>query len=588
MSFGPPTIKRLALHVTVSAIVAACAQPPQREVESKAKEPAVDVTAPSPGTPAPAEPATPAPTDTATPAPAPFSTRYAYFAPARWDELPGWRDDDLRQAWQAFRRTCDALRSKAGWETPCSLATGVSGDAVAIRRFFEGEFFLYQIRNAERSPAGTITGYYEPLLAGSRSYGAPYIYPIHATPEDLLYLDIRLLPANRRDAAVPARIEGRKVVPVIDPAGASKAPYSLDVGAAQPDIRDKKLRLRLDGKRIVPYYTRAEIERQGLPAARVLVWTNDPAALYAMQIQGSGKIKLPSGDIVRLAYAEQNGQPFTPTVATQSGPPRTVRTRSLTGEIVLDDQAEDPPGTEPVLTRGIRLDPEISTPDSAPSPKTRSIAKGESAAEVEAVIATLLAGKPSPPPQRPTGKAPPVTKPASSAGATSSSAAATQAPPSNSPPPPWPPAISSDPSYVFFREIPDSENGPIGALGIPLTAGRSLAVDPRTTPLGFPVFVATTQPGKKGNLNRLMLAQDTGGAIRGAVRADYFWGFGNTARSEASRMKESARMWLLIPKGQPIAAVEVNRRTRSLNGAASAEVECVVADAELCVEDRDN
>ena len=87
--------------------------------------------------------------------------------------------------------------------------------------------------------------------------------------------------------------------------------------------------------------------------------------------------------------------------------------------------------------------------------------------------------------------------------------------------------FSSDPSYVFFRQIPDSEQGPVGALGVPLTAGRSIAVDPRTTPLGFPVFIST---GGSRQLNRLMVAQDTGGAIRGPVRADYFWGFGPERR----------------------------------------------------------
>ena len=83
----------------------------------------------------------------------------------------------------------------------------------------------------------------------------------------------------------------------------------------------------------------------------------------------------------------------------------------------------------------------------------------------------------------------------------------------------------------------------MGALGVPLTAGRSIAVDPRTTPLGFPVFISTG-----GQLNRLMVAQDTGGAIRGPVRADYFWGFGPSAYEQASRMKENGRMWLLMPK----------------------------------------
>ena len=141
---------------------------------------------------------------------------------------------------------------------------------------------------------------------------------------------------------------------------------------------------------------------------------------------------------------------------------------------------------------------------------------------------------------------------------------------------------NSDPSYVFFRPIPDSDDGPIGALGVPLTAGRSVAVDPRTTPLGAPVFISTREPGRSTPLNRLMLAQDTGGAIRGAVRADYFWGFGAQAFVRASQMKEDGRMWLLLPNKQQLAARAGAVLLRG--GAGSQAAECVVPDPELCVE----
>jgi len=112
--------------------------------------------------------------------------------------------------------------------------------------------------------------------------------------------------------------------------------------------------------------------------------------------------------------------------------------------------------------------------------------------------------------------------------------------------------LNSNPSYVFFRELPAGLNGPLGALGVPLTAGRSIAIDPRHVPLGAPVFVATTWPNSPKPLNRLMLAQDTGGAIRGAVRADFFWGYGDAAGREAGRMKQALRMWVLLPHGYPV------------------------------------
>jgi membrane-bound lytic murein transglycosylase A len=107
--------------------------------------------------------------------------------------------------------------------------------------------------------------------------------------------------------------------------------------------------------------------------------------------------------------------------------------------------------------------------------------------------------------------------------------------------------LNANPSYVFFREAANSPDGPVGALGVPLTTERSIAVDPRSVPLGAPVFLATTRPNSTRPLNRLVLAQDTGSAIKGAVRADFFWGFGKEAGEQAGRMKQSGRMWVLLP-----------------------------------------
>jgi membrane-bound lytic murein transglycosylase A len=114
-----------------------------------------------------------------------------------------------------------------------------------------------------------------------------------------------------------------------------------------------------------------------------------------------------------------------------------------------------------------------------------------------------------------------------------------------------PALLASNPSYVFFRELPNGLSGPLGALGVPLTGGRSIAVDPRFIPLGAPVFLATTQPNSPRPLNRLVMAQDTGSAIRGGVRADFSWGFGAKAGELAGRMKQRGRMWVLLPKTWP-------------------------------------
>jgi len=104
-----------------------------------------------------------------------------------------------------------------------------------------------------------------------------------------------------------------------------------------------------------------------------------------------------------------------------------------------------------------------------------------------------------------------------------------------------------NPRTVFFREeaLPDPALGPKGAQGVPLTPGRSIAVDPLSVPYGTPVWLDTTEPLSAKPLQRLVMAQDTGGAIVGAVRADYFWGWGDEAEAQAGRMKQPLRAWVL-------------------------------------------
>jgi peptidoglycan lytic transglycosylase A len=116
--------------------------------------------------------------------------------------------------------------------------------------------------------------------------------------------------------------------------------------------------------------------------------------------------------------------------------------------------------------------------------------------------------------------------------------------------------MNANPSFVFFTEekLDDPSLGPKGAQGVPLTSGRSIAVDPAAVPLGAPVFLDTTYPSSAQPLQRLVVAQDTGGAIRGSVRADFFWGFGHEAGEQAGRMRQTLKMYLLWPKGVPLPA----------------------------------
>src|SRR5690606_33584277 len=109
--------------------------------------------------------------------------------------------------------------------------------------------------------------------------------------------------------------------------------------------------------------------------------------------------------------------------------------------------------------------------------------------------------------------------------------------------------LNSNPSYVFFRELPAGLPGPIGALRVPILGERPVAVDPKHIPLEPPIFLSTTYPNGSEPHQRLMMAQDTGGAIKGGVRADFYWGAGAHAGRKAGAMTRSGKIWVFLPKG---------------------------------------
>ncbi|HUX91755.1 MAG TPA: MltA domain-containing protein [Gallionellaceae bacterium] len=341
------------------------------------------------------------------------------FAPSKWEVLPEWATLDLTPSWAALLQSCRVLKAKPQWQPICAGAEAVDkNDGVAQRAFYEDRLTPYQVFNPDGSEQGVITGYYEPLLKGSRFKSARFRYPLYAAPDDML---------------------------------------EIDLGDAYPQLKGQRLRGRLSGKRVVPYYKRAEIDAgtDGL-RGRELFWVENAVELFFLQIQGSGRIELVDGRQIKVGYADQNGHPYV-----------SVGKKLIEmGEMRLEDAS----------MQGIKVWGE-KNPDK------------------------LMA------------------------------------------------LLEQNPSYVFFRELPDTLGTPLGALGVPLTNEYSIAVDPRSIPLGSPVFLATTQPNSTTPLNRLMLAQDTGGAIRGPVRADFFWGFGEKAGAQAGRMKQQGRMWVLFPKG---------------------------------------
>jgi membrane-bound lytic murein transglycosylase A len=338
--------------------------------------------------------------------------------PTTFSALPGWQQDDVRQAWPAFVSSCAVLSKKDDWKAACAAARAVDGrDAAAVRAFFETWFIPNQLRAEDGADTGLITGYYEPMLYGARKRGGAYQTPLYQVPDDLV---------------------------------------TVDLASVYPALKGMRLRGRLVGKKVVPYGTRAEIARADVPG-KELVWVNDPVEAFFLEVQGSGRVQLDTGERVRIAYADQNGHPY-----------------KAIGKWLIE-QGELTPATV-----------------SAQSIKAWIVAHPQRRDEL----------------------------------------------------------FNVNPSYIFFKEerLPDASVGPKGALGVALTPARSVAVDPAFIPLGAPVFLATTEAGSTRPMQRLMMAQDTGGAIKGAVRADFFYGFGTDAAHKAGLMKQRGAVWVLLPK----------------------------------------
>jgi membrane-bound lytic murein transglycosylase A len=362
-------------------------------------------------------PVIPVPLPELPPAPAPVLT------PSTFAALPGWQQDDLRQAWPAFMASCGVLVRKEEWKPACTAARAVAAnDAGAVRGFFEAWFVPNQVRAADGADTGLITGYYEAALRGARKRGGAFQTPLYAVPDDLL---------------------------------------TIDLSSLYPELKGKRVRGKLLGKKVVPYSARADMGSANV-AGKELLYVDDPVEAFFLEVQGSGRVLLAdSGDTVRVSYADQNGHPY-----------------KAIGRWLVE-QGE--------LTQ------------------EQATAQG-----IKAWIAA-----------HPTRRQE---------------------------------LFNVNPSYVFFREerIPDPNVGPKGALGVPLSPGRSVAIDPGMLPLGAPIFLSTTESNSEVPMQRLVMGQDTGGAIRGAVRADFFFGFGDDAMEKAGRMKQRGQLWVLLP--QPAAS----------------------------------
>ena len=353
--------------------------------------------------------------------------------PASFDELPGWQGDRIVEALPALTRSCRTgpggaatvvpiAGDRAAWTRFCgALAALPAGDEAALRTLVERELRPFAVTN-HGVREGLLTAYYEPELHGSRHRTGKFVHPLYLAPRDQEVVD---LGDFKRDLA------GRRIVGI---------------------VRHGKFR---------PYWDREEIEKGALHGQHLeFLWVDDPVALFFLQIQGSGRVVLPDGTLVRVGYAGQNGRDYT-----------------AIGKVLIErgDLTKDGVSLQ-TIRAWLRAHP-------------------ERADEV----------------------------------------------------------MNQNRSYVFFRVLPGDE--PLGAAGVELTAGRSLAVDDAFLPYGVPLWLDATTPDVPelgriaAPLDRLVVAQDTGGAITGPVRADLFLGPGREAEQTAGRMKQPLRLWLLLPRG---------------------------------------
>lgn len=374
------------------------------------------------------------------PGKAPSTEAKLVFKRVGFDAMAQWPSDNLSPAFEAFHRSCEVIVKRVpsdpmggvpeygtveDWVAACESARNAkSGNQAELARFFEAWFQPVQVFNGD-DPVGLYTGYYEPELNGSRKRSPKFHTPLYLRPTDLV---------------------------------------QVELGAFRPNLKGERIAGKVAEGKLVPYATRADIVSGALSAStsRPLVYVDDAVAAFFLQIQGSGRVKLNSGETIRAAFDGQNGHSYT-----------------AIGRVLVDRGEID---RSQLSMQSIR-----SWLDANP--------------EKSAAL------------------------------------------------------MNENASYVFFKELPidDPSKGADGAHGVPLIAEASLAVDLKYHALGAPIWIDAKAPAadatqEDGVLRKLYVAQDTGGAIRGPIRGDIYWGVGREAESIAGRMAHKGRMFVLLPK----------------------------------------
>ncbi|HAU0210768.1 TPA: hypothetical protein JBF28_00720 [Legionella pneumophila] len=356
------------------------------------------------------------------------------FRQVSFKHLPGWENAQLKKSLETFQTSCRAflkqnpervvgteqidLQTK-DWHPACRAALKINPvDEQSAKVFFEKWFAPVEFYD-DKPVKGLFTGYYMPLIKGSYTKSKEFSVPIYELPSNLV---------------------------------------TVDLGLFLPNLKNKKIIGRIAGNKVVPFYTREQINKGAIKdTARVLVWINSPVDRLFLEIQGSGIIELEDGKRIFIGYDGQNGAPYT-------------------------------------AIAGVLIKKGIMTKHNASMQRIKKYLEAH--------------------------------------------------------PKQMDKIINQNKSFVFFRKL--SLEAALGSQGVALTPGYSLAIDKQWIPMGAPLWLNTTRPDSKNPdvnkpMQRLMIAQDTGGAIRGKVRGDVFWGGGDKATLIAGHMKNEGHYWLLLP-----------------------------------------
>ena len=320
-----------------------------------------------------------------------------------YSNLPNWENENYDEVLYSFMNNCRAKRSVDIYHSLCSASQNIR-DA---KEFIESNFTPYMIYESNKEKESILTGYYEPELRGSLTKSEIYKYPIYKTPKDLV---------------------------------------TVDLSSIYPDLKNYRLRGRLDGNKLVPYYSRAELNSVDINA-EVICYCDSKIDKFFLEVQGSGRVTLESGETLFIGFGNQNGHKY----------------RSIGKYLVQSGEISKEDISLQTIREWFELNPQ----------------------RVDEVL-------------------------------------------------------NHNTSVVFFQK---RERAATGSLGVVLSPLRSIAVDRRYIPLGSMVYV-----GAENSYKRMVFAQDTGGAIKGSVRADMFLGFGNRAGAVAGELKAPLKLWILLPK----------------------------------------